>query len=59
MDCRVKPSNDDVKNRSRGAFFFVTTGLDPVVHAERRLGKPSRQIQSCFSSAWIADQVRQ
>jgi len=47
-------------------FFLVTTGhsrskngvaslaYDPVVHAEQRLRKTSRQIQSYFISAWIA-----
>jgi hypothetical protein len=24
MDCRIKSGNDDVKNRSRGAFFFAS-----------------------------------
>jgi len=44
MDCRVKPGNDEIESRSRDApehpsydtplSDFVTTGLDPVVHAE-------------------------
>jgi hypothetical protein len=33
---------------------FVTTGLDPVAHAEVRLRKAYRQIRSSFPSAWIA-----
>src|SRR5580658_9155917 len=33
---------------------FVTTGLDPVAHAEVRLRKAYRQIRLCFPSAWIA-----
>jgi hypothetical protein len=46
MDCRVKPGNDDMKTRSRDAIrarvlpkpkHLVTTGLDPVVHADVRL----------------------
>ena len=54
------------EDRSRGAFFasefcqsprctnFVTTGLDPVVHADLRLCKALRQTRSGFPSAWIA-----
>jgi hypothetical protein len=34
--------------------LLVTTGLDPVVHAEVRLRKAYRQVRSSFPSAWIA-----
>jgi hypothetical protein len=58
------PGEGEIKIRSRGAFFFVTTGhscskngvaslaYDPVVHAEPTLDKPHRQ--SCCTSGWIA-----
>jgi hypothetical protein len=40
-------SNDD-------AIHLVTTGLDPVVHADVRLQKTHRQVLSALFSAWIA-----
>jgi len=42
---------------SNSGFFFVTSGLDPVVDAERRLSKTSPQNQSSFTSAWIAGRL--
>jgi hypothetical protein len=46
VDCRIKSGNDDTESRSRDAIrarvlpkpkHLVTTGLDPVVHADVRL----------------------
>jgi hypothetical protein len=34
-----------VKRCRHGALYFVTTGLDPVVHAEMRLSKTARPNQ--------------
>ena len=33
---------------------FVTTGLDPVVHADCGSERPNRLVRSSLSSAWIA-----
>ena len=55
MDCRVKPGNDERrKSFSRRIPRLITTGLDPVVHAEARHTRASRQLQTGGASAWIA-----
>ena len=66
VEGRPRVAYSNVKQRR---FLLVTTGhsrlkngvaslaYDPVVHAEQPLSKPHRQ--SCFTSAWNADQVRQ
>jgi hypothetical protein len=46
MDCRVKPGNDEIgqfrprrslNSTAPVSLYLVTTGLDPVVHADVRL----------------------
>jgi hypothetical protein len=36
MDQRVKPGGDEV-GEARTIFCFVIAGLDPAIHAEKRL----------------------
>jgi len=51
MDCRVKPGNDEIResrphrslnNTAPVSLYLVTTGLDPVVHADVPLGIDTR-----------------
>jgi hypothetical protein len=51
MDCRVKPGNDEIgesrphhslNDTATASLYLVTTGLDPVVHAEVRQGMDAR-----------------
>jgi hypothetical protein len=39
-------------------MFCVTTGLDPVVHADARFAKSERQLRESFAAAWIPASAR-
>jgi len=49
MDCRVKPGNDDVKDRSRGAYFLRPS----FAHHAKRKFPPQIRSSSDDIRPWI------
>jgi hypothetical protein len=53
MDCRIKSGNDDVRNRSRGAFLFAPESC-PSQSKQKAASEPDlRQIKPVVVTGFV------